>query len=179
MRLHLTDYHLESARLCLAMGDKHPEAQDHYEKAKTLIDETGYHRRNKELEELAQKLADSKQELEVVNHFIAPIGYDTQEGNAMPTESGATTPPTPNPEYDLNNIVKLLGNAFDAVGFETFAMVHFFEVYAQFTPGMMQQARINLLVTRVNISGKMEAMLEAVKTENQHQFDAFGPYVKS
>ncbi len=34
MRLHLTDYHLESARLCLAMGDKHTKAQDHYEKAK-------------------------------------------------------------------------------------------------------------------------------------------------
>jgi tetratricopeptide (TPR) repeat protein len=56
MRLHLTDYHLESARLCLAMGDKYQEAQDHYEKAKTLIAETGYHRRDKELEELRVKL---------------------------------------------------------------------------------------------------------------------------
>jgi tetratricopeptide (TPR) repeat protein len=50
MRLHLTDYHLESARLCLAMGGKHTEAQDHYEKAKKLVDDTGYHYRDKELD---------------------------------------------------------------------------------------------------------------------------------
>ncbi len=56
MRLHLTDYHLEAARLCLAMGSKHTEAQDHYEKAKKLIDETGYHRRDKELEALKDQL---------------------------------------------------------------------------------------------------------------------------
>ncbi len=56
MRLHLTDYHLESARLCLSIGNKHPEAQDQYEKAKKLIEETGYHRRYKELEELRTML---------------------------------------------------------------------------------------------------------------------------
>jgi tetratricopeptide (TPR) repeat protein len=56
MRLFLTDYHLESARLCLAMGDKHAEAQDHYEKAKKLIEDTGYHRRDQELEALKSQL---------------------------------------------------------------------------------------------------------------------------
>ncbi len=56
MRLHLTDYHLESARLSLAIGGKHQEAQDHYEKAKNLVDDTGYHRRDQELEALKSQL---------------------------------------------------------------------------------------------------------------------------
>lgn len=51
MRLHLTDYHLESARLKIAIGESEA-AKEHYEEAKKLIAETGYHRRDKELEEL-------------------------------------------------------------------------------------------------------------------------------
>ena len=51
MRLHLCDYHLESARLALAMGDK-GDAREHYEAARALVSETGYHRRDGELEEI-------------------------------------------------------------------------------------------------------------------------------
>jgi tetratricopeptide (TPR) repeat protein len=60
MRLYLTDYHLESARLRLAQlsaESKAEEAQDlparakeHYTEAKKLIEETGYKRRLPELE---------------------------------------------------------------------------------------------------------------------------------
>lgn len=51
MRLHLADYHLESARLQIAMGDMEL-TKEHYEAAKKLIEETGYHRRDGELEDL-------------------------------------------------------------------------------------------------------------------------------
>ena len=69
MRLHLTDYHLEMARLLVAEslapcppcggrvgdGGNSREAADpayHIVAAAKLIKETGYHRRDKELEEL-------------------------------------------------------------------------------------------------------------------------------
>jgi tetratricopeptide (TPR) repeat protein len=51
MRLHLTDYHLASARLALANNDR-PKALDHFAKAESLIQETGYHRRDPDLAEL-------------------------------------------------------------------------------------------------------------------------------
>ena len=48
MRLHLTDYHLAMARL--------HHSREHFEKAETLIAETGYHRRDAELEAIRQSL---------------------------------------------------------------------------------------------------------------------------
>ena len=84
MRLHLTDYHLEMARLLLAeagfdststplsasaqpagsgttrclsgVEGNMQQAQTHIEAAAKLINETGYHRRDKELEELQKHL---------------------------------------------------------------------------------------------------------------------------
>lgn len=82
MRLHLTDYHLEMARLILAIETdptQYPEAtpdreqrtlpteladpdepgiltlQDHIQAADKLIQDTGYHRRDAELAELKQE----------------------------------------------------------------------------------------------------------------------------
>ncbi len=51
MKLHLTDYYLEAARLCQAEG-KTNEADEHLQTAAQLIEETGYHRRDEELENL-------------------------------------------------------------------------------------------------------------------------------
>jgi tetratricopeptide (TPR) repeat protein len=51
MKLFLTDYHLEAARLCGAEGND-TDAQDHLERAKALIGETGYRRRLPEVEAL-------------------------------------------------------------------------------------------------------------------------------
>lgn len=84
MRLYLADYHLEMARLILAVEadtQQYPEAtpdrehrilpfdngecggvltlEQHIEKAATLIKETGYHRRDNELAELQQKAKSS------------------------------------------------------------------------------------------------------------------------
>ena len=51
MGLHLADYHLESARLRLAQGDKE-KAREHCRTAKEMIDRMGYHRRDKEVTEI-------------------------------------------------------------------------------------------------------------------------------
>jgi len=48
MKLHLVDYHLEAGRLCEDEG-KHDQAKTHFETAAKMIEETGYHRRDKEV----------------------------------------------------------------------------------------------------------------------------------
>ena len=55
MKLHLTDYHLEACRLCLAEG-RPDAAQDHLAQAQALIQATGYHRRDPDAAELAAAL---------------------------------------------------------------------------------------------------------------------------
>jgi tetratricopeptide (TPR) repeat protein len=55
MRLHLADCHLEYARLSLAKDDK-DKAREHWEIAKNMIDEMGYHRRDKEVDEIEEQL---------------------------------------------------------------------------------------------------------------------------
>ncbi len=50
MKLYLVDYHLEAARLCQAQG-KTGEAKEHFNKAAEMIEETGYHRRDKEVKQ--------------------------------------------------------------------------------------------------------------------------------
>jgi tetratricopeptide (TPR) repeat protein len=55
MRLFLADYHLEQARLFLAQQNP-DDTRPHYESAKKLIEETGYHRRDPELGGLSTQL---------------------------------------------------------------------------------------------------------------------------
>ena len=55
MRLHEADCHLEYARLHLAMGEKE-KARESLAKAKEMIQEMGYHRRDKEVKELEKQL---------------------------------------------------------------------------------------------------------------------------
>src|SRR5437016_14184335 len=55
MGLHLADYHLESARRRLAQDDKE-KAREHLTTAKEMIERMGYHRRDKEVNELEQQL---------------------------------------------------------------------------------------------------------------------------
>ena len=56
MRLHECDAHLELCRICLAEG-KADQARTHLSTATELVEDTGYHRRDPELEELHQALA--------------------------------------------------------------------------------------------------------------------------
>lgn len=56
MRLHLTDYHLESARLGFAADWPIEKIKTHIQQADDLIQATGYHRRDRELKELKEQL---------------------------------------------------------------------------------------------------------------------------
>ena len=56
MQLHLTDYHLEAGRLCLAAGHK-DDAKQHLDAARALIQATGYHRRDADVQEIQALLA--------------------------------------------------------------------------------------------------------------------------
>ena len=56
MRLFLTDFHLESARLALAESDP-AAAREHLDKARQLVTETGYHRRDHDVDEITAQLA--------------------------------------------------------------------------------------------------------------------------
>ena len=56
MGLYLADCHLEYARLALARGEKE-DAREHWGTAKDSIEKMGYHRRDKEVEELEKQLA--------------------------------------------------------------------------------------------------------------------------
>ena len=55
MRLHEADCHLEQARLHIAMGNK-DESRESYEIARDMVNEMGYHRRDKEVADLDQQL---------------------------------------------------------------------------------------------------------------------------
>ncbi len=61
MRLFLTDYHLESARLALAESDP-AAAREHFAKGRDLVDETGYHRRDRDLAEIEAQLTSAASE---------------------------------------------------------------------------------------------------------------------
>jgi len=58
MRLFEADAHLEQARLDLAM-DQNESARRHFDQAKILVKECGYHRRDGELEMLEKALKSS------------------------------------------------------------------------------------------------------------------------
>ncbi len=73
MRLHLVDYHLEACRLFLVEAksekvkvnseqqkQKEQEAAQHLETAAKLIKETGYHRRDAEVQELQEQIKNNK-----------------------------------------------------------------------------------------------------------------------
>ncbi len=59
MRLHECDAHLEWARLCRQRGDRAGE-QEHVARARTLVDETGYERRRREVEALTPSPSPSR-----------------------------------------------------------------------------------------------------------------------
>lgn len=78
--------------------------------------------------------------------------------------------------YHKQNIVKFLGKAFNPVDFETFCMIHFEDVYQEFTPGQGQSARLNLLLQYVDRHEAYEQLLSQGKEENPVQYKNFAPY---
>jgi tetratricopeptide (TPR) repeat protein len=58
MGLHLCDCHLEWARLSLAQGAP-TLAREHWATAKAMVERMGYHRRDREVEEIARELGET------------------------------------------------------------------------------------------------------------------------
>ncbi len=58
MGLHMCDCHLEWARLRLAQGDP-TLAREHWATAKAMVERMGYHRRDREVEEIARELGET------------------------------------------------------------------------------------------------------------------------
>jgi tetratricopeptide (TPR) repeat protein len=58
MGLHLCDCHLEWARLHLAQGNP-TLAREHWATAKAMVERMGYHRRDREVEEIARELGET------------------------------------------------------------------------------------------------------------------------
>ncbi len=77
MRLFLTDFHLESARLAHAESDR-AHAREHLEKARQLVTETGYHRRDPDLDEIALEAS------KVEQHRTSRPALDTTGGRQTP-----------------------------------------------------------------------------------------------
>jgi internalin A len=78
--------------------------------------------------------------------------------------------------HNIGNIIKLLTEAFTAIEFERFALVHFEVVHRQFTPGMLQSQRVLLLANYAKKHGRLDDLLEVVRGENSFQYDLCGPY---
>lgn len=55
MGLHLSDCHLEAARLCLVTGER-AQARAHWAMAQAMIARMGHHRRDKDVAEIGQTL---------------------------------------------------------------------------------------------------------------------------
>lgn len=105
-------------------------------------------------------------------HFGAQLDRLRGAGMLNSDQNGAS----PQANYRLDNIFKLLQNAFEPVEFETFLLIHFPEVQQQFTPGMTQLARIQLLVVHARNRGRLDALLAAVRVQNDYQYGFFEPY---
>jgi len=71
-RLHECDAHLGYARLAVAEG-KRVEAREHLEKARKIVEETGYHRRDGELEQISKESDKLPPDVKPVSDPIRPI----------------------------------------------------------------------------------------------------------
>ncbi len=77
------------------------------------------------------------------------------------------------------NVVKFVSQAWTPQDFETFCLIHFDAVHSDFTQGMEQTARINLLMRHLKVIGGYEKLLEEGRAENPFQYDACGPYYEA
>ena len=82
MRLHLTDYHLISARKAIENGDT-AKAREHFVKAETLINETGYHRRD-----VRPALVDAERARGDAAEILEAEGPEKQQGGAEERRDG-------------------------------------------------------------------------------------------
>ncbi|MDI1451401.1 hypothetical protein [Polyangium sp. 6x1] len=104
MRLYEADAHLGYARIGIAEGDT-TAARKHLEKARVLIDQTGYHRRDEELARLQsdqEKLPPTREHAPIVVSIPAEFKVTTTPPTAMPSDHA-----TPQKPVDLGIVVAL------------------------------------------------------------------------
>ena len=107
-RLHECDAHLGHARLCLAQRDP-AAAGPHLASARAIIEETGYHRRDKELAGLEALAARCEQEIKrkdaetqgrKMAKEIDSAAAPSSAVASFPPDLGSLSPPSPTPNRD-------------------------------------------------------------------------------
>ncbi|HRI71046.1 MAG TPA: hypothetical protein PK156_42735, partial [Polyangium sp.] len=91
-RLHECDAHLGYARLAVAEGNR-AKAREHLEKARKIVEETGYHRRDGELAELETQIAS-----------MPETAKPTIPASAIPDQTNAEGMPHVNPSNESFDI---------------------------------------------------------------------------
>jgi Effector-associated domain 7 len=100
------------------------------------------------------------------------------DATAAPLHMPAQGPPASSqpPQYQLARVMQLLDAACSAEDLEDLAFTHFEVLRRQFTPGMQQRTRIQLLVTHARNHGRLPELLSALQALNPHQYALCGPY---
>jgi hypothetical protein len=81
-----------------------------------------------------------------------------------------------NRSYNKANVLNFLTHGWTPQEFETFCLIHFGQVYAEFTPNMVHSTRIYLLMQYLEVHGGFDKLLAEGRTENLFQYEACGPY---
>lgn len=113
---------------------------------------------------------------ELLNHFSHELELLEQSGKLFPAHIAGANGASAKQAYDMGRVLALLGDAFTPLEFEAFTLEHFDPVHRQFTAGMAQGQRLQLLLTHARNHGLMEALLSKVKAHNAFQFQQHAPY---
>ena len=82
-------------------------------------------------------------------------------------------------QYNLAAIRELLAAAFSSGEIDTLAFDLFQEVYRNFTSGMINSAKINMIVSHASEKGRIPPLLAYVEKNNPYQYQRFAPQLKA
>ena len=82
-------------------------------------------------------------------------------------------------QYNLATIRELLAAAFSSSEIDTLAFDLFQEVYRNFTSGMINSAKISLIVTHASDHGQIPRLLTYVENHNPYQYQRFAAQLKA
>jgi hypothetical protein len=78
--------------------------------------------------------------------------------------------------FSKKQIMQFVVKAFTPAELEVFCLIHFDQVYKDFTADMTQTRRIGLLMEYAERQGLFPLLLEAGRLENPYQYGQCGPY---
>jgi hypothetical protein len=107
-----------------------------------------------------------------IEGFVGTLHQQFYPHGPIPAQLAPITPR----RYNLPNILKFIRLAFSPQEFETFCIIHFPVVRAEFTSESLQTTRINLLMEYLQVHGLYAQLLEKGRAENPFQYDHCGPY---